>query len=87
MAIESDQKSESGSELDPTNEQPKLHVEFSEAEIISTDTNTISFKVKFNDRYIQENCCETIYSNLGELIASFLVASTVDRKIERCTGA
>lgn len=51
LVIESDQKSESGSELDQTNEQPKLHVEFTEAEIISTDTNTIAFKVKFNDPY------------------------------------
>lgn len=46
LAIESDQKSESGSELDPTSEQPKLHVEFTEAEIITTDTNAIVFKVK-----------------------------------------
>lgn len=47
LAIESDQKSESGSELEQTNEQPKLHVEFTEAEIITTDTYAIAFKVKF----------------------------------------
>lgn len=49
-AVESDQKSDSGSDNDADNnngaDSPKLHVEFSEAEIIAPETNTVTFKVR-----------------------------------------
>lgn len=48
-AVESDGKSDSGSEYDATgsnaSEQQKFHVEFTEEEIIAPDTNTVQFKV------------------------------------------
>lgn len=46
-AVESDGKSDSGSEID-SNALPsdgKAHVEFTEEEIIAPETNTVQFKV------------------------------------------
>lgn len=47
---ESDQKTDSGSDNETDNnnsvsDSPKLHVEFTEAEIIAPETNTVAFKV------------------------------------------
>lgn len=45
-AVESDGKSDSGSEIDATNvSDGKVHVEFTEEEIIAPETNTVQFKV------------------------------------------
>lgn len=51
LAVESDGKSDSGSEIDAnaaTNvTDGKIHVEFTEEEFIAPETNTIQFKVKY----------------------------------------
>lgn len=48
-AVESDGKSDSGSENDsnasPTANDGKVHVEFTEEEIIAPETNTVQYKV------------------------------------------
>lgn len=44
-AVESDGKSDSGSEIDSNVTDGKAHVEFTEEEIIAPETNTVQFKV------------------------------------------
>lgn len=60
--MESDGKSDSGSELEANVVDGKAHVEFTEEEIIAPETNTIQFKVIYT--FNMHRCPKNAFENL-----------------------
>lgn len=77
-AVESDGKSDSGSEIDANVTDGKAHVEFTEEEFIAPETNTIQFKVCKTNRKLSK--LKKIVRFLLNFFKIFLTASIVNRQ-------